>query len=164
VQRFRIVDRDIDAEAVRQAVLGPDPHRNPDGAIIVFHGTVRNRTADRRVEHLEYECYEAMALRQMRAIAGRLEEELEISAISCTHRVGHVGIGEDAMVVAVAAPHRAAALEATARFIAELKRDVPIWKKEHFEGGAVWLGTPENPQGESLIADGLPTDSSECGA
>ncbi len=153
MERFGIVTAPIDAEAVRQAVVGPDPRSNPDGAVILFHGTVRNQTADRRVEHLEYECYEPMALRQMRAIAARLEEELEISAISCIHRVGHVPIGEDAMVVAVAAPHRAAALEATARFIADLKRDVPIWKKEHFEGGAVWLGTPENPQGESLIPE-----------
>lgn len=151
MERFRIVTDKIDADSVRQVLLGPDPQANPDGAVIVFHGTVRNQTADRRVEHLEYECYEPMAIRQMCAIADRLEEELDISAISCTHRIGSVPIGEDAMVVAVAAPHRAAALEATARFIADLKRDVPIWKKEHFEGGAVWLGTPENPQGESLI-------------
>lgn len=153
MERFRIVTERIDAGAVRAAVLGADPQRNPDGAVIVFHGTVRNQTADRRVEHLEYECYEPMALRKMQAIATRLEGELEISAISCTHRVGHVPIGDDAMVVAVAAPHRAAALEATGRFISDLKRDVPIWKKEHFEGGAVWLGTPENPQGESVIPD-----------
>ena len=159
MERFRIVSDAIDAASVRQSVLPADPSANPDGAVVVFHGTVRNQTADRQVQHLEYECYEVMALAQMRTIAARLEEELEISAISCTHRVGHIEIGEDAMVVAIAAPHRAAALEATGRFIADLKRDVPIWKKEHFEGGAVWLGTPENPQGESLIPGG-----EECGA
>jgi molybdopterin synthase catalytic subunit len=88
-----------------------------------------------------------MALAQMERIAQDLEHRLDIGKIACAHRIGRLEIGEDAMVVAVSAPHRAAALQAVAEFITRLKRDVPIWKKEHFEGGAVWVGTPENPQG-----------------
>jgi molybdopterin synthase catalytic subunit len=141
--RFRITDQAIQAEAVRMAVAGP-----ACGAVVVFHGTVRNRTGDRVVEHLEYEAYEPMALQQMERIADAMVAEHGIEALACTHRIGPVPIGEDAMVVAVASPHRAAALAATGDFITRLKQDVPIWKKEHFEGGAVWIGTPEDPQGE----------------
>ncbi len=138
---FRITKEPIDADTVRAAVLGPD-----NGAIVVFHGAVRNRTADRRVEHLEYETYEPMALKQMERIGAEVIERHALSALACTHRVGRLEIGEDAMVVAVSAPHRKAALDAVEDFIARLKQDVPIWKKEHFEGGAVWVGTPDDPQ------------------
>ena len=141
--RFAITREPIAAEAVRAAVLGPE-----SGAVVVFHGAVRDRTLDRRVTYLEYEAYEPMAVRQMEAIAEDLVREHAIAAIACTHRVGRLDIGEDAMVVAVASPHRAAALAATADFIARLKRDVPIWKKEHFVGGALWVGSPDDPQGE----------------
>ena len=141
--RFHIVEGPIDADAVRAAVEDPGC-----GAVVVFHGTVRDRTDDRVVEHLEYEAYEPMAIKQLEALAEAMIAEHGISALACTHRVGPVPIGEDAMVVAVASPHRAAALAATGDFITRLKQEVPIWKKEHFEGGAVWIGTPEDPQGE----------------
>lgn len=140
---FAITDGPIDAEAVRAAVLGPE-----SGAVVVFHGTVRERTLDRHVTYLEYEAYEPMAVAEMERIAIALITEHGLAAIACTHRVGRLDIGDDAMVVAVASPHRAAALAATADFIARLKQDVPIWKKEHFVGGAVWIGSPEDPQGE----------------
>ena len=142
---FLVTTDPIDPAPLRAAVEGP---RN--GAVVMFHGTVRAHTGERRVTRLEYEAYEPMALAQLELIARDLRATHEISALACAHRVGPVEIGEDAMVVAVSAPHRAAALAATAEFIARLKRDVPIWKKEHFEGGAVWIGTPENPQGEGL--------------
>ena len=140
---FRIVEQPIDPEAVRAAVVHPSC-----GAVVVFHGTVRNRTGERVVEHLEYEAYEPMAVKQMQALAEEMVAKHAIAALACTHRIGPVPIGEDAMVVAVASPHRAAALAATGDFITRLKQDVPIWKKEHFEGGAVWIGTPDDPQGE----------------
>lgn len=140
---FQITSGPIDAEPVRQAVLGPE-----SGAVIVFHGTVRERTLDRDVTYLEYEAYEPMAIKQMQAIGDEMIERHGIAAIACSHRIGRLEIGDDAMVVAVASPHRAAALAATADFILRLKQDVPIWKKEHFVGGAVWIGTPEDPQGE----------------
>jgi molybdopterin synthase catalytic subunit len=139
---FRLTDGTIDADAVRRAVLGPG-----NGAVVVFHGAVRDRTADRRVTHLEYEAYEPMAIRQMEAIGAEVAARHGLSALACTHRLGRLEIGEDAMVVAASAPHRAAAFAAVEDFIARLKQDVPIWKKEHFEGGAVWVGTPDDPQG-----------------
>lgn len=142
---FTITTDPIDAERVRAAVLGEG-----NGAVVVFYGTVRNKTADRRVTHLEYEAYEPMALKTMGAIAADLVTEHGISALACAHRIGRLAIGEDAMVVAVSSPHRAAGLAALGDFITRLKRDVPIWKKEHFEGGAVWIGSPENPQGEGV--------------
>ena len=147
MERFRIVRDPIDAEDVRRAVEAPTC-----GAVVVFHGTVRNKTDDRVVEHLEYEAYEPMAIKQMQVLADEMQAKHGIAALACTHRIGPVPIGEDAMVVAVASPHRAAALAATGDFITRLKQDVPIWKKEHFEGGAIWIGTPDDPQGEKARA------------
>lgn len=146
---FAITQEPIDAEALRRAVAGPD-----NGAIVVFHGAVRNHTADRNVNFLEYEAFEPMAIAQMEKIAAEMVAAHGISALACTHRIGRLEIGEDAMVVAVSSPHRAASLNALADFIVRLKQDVPIWKKEHFEGGAIWLGTPENPQGEGQMPAG----------
>ena len=142
---FTITEGPIDAEALRAAVAGPE-----NGAIVVFHGAVRNQTADREVTFLEYEAFEPMAIAQMERIAQELTGAHGLSGLACTHRIGRVEIGEDAMVVAVSSPHRAAALTALGTFIVRLKQDVPIWKKEHFEGGAIWLGTPDNPQGAGL--------------
>jgi len=154
---FHITDRPIDAEAVRTAVLGPG-----NGAVVVFHGAVRNRTGARRVTHLEYEAFEPMAVAGMARIAEALGQEHGIAALACTHRIGRLEIGEDAMVVAVSAPHRAAALAALEAFIVRLKRDVPIWKKEHFEGGAVWVGTPEDPQGHAATPSVGPSTGTDA--
>ena len=146
---FQITSMPIDPDAVRAAVESPSC-----GAVVVFHGTVRNRTGERVVEHLEYEAYEPMAIKQMQVLADEMKAKHGIEGLACTHRIGPVPIGEDAMIVAVASPHRAAALAATGDFITRLKQDVPIWKKEHFEGGAVWIGTPDDPQGEKARAEG----------
>jgi molybdopterin synthase catalytic subunit len=140
---FRITREPIDANELRERVAGPD-----NGAVVVFHGTVRNQTGARTVHFLEYEAFEPMALAEMGRIADDLMAAHGLSALACTHRIGRLGIGDDAMVVAVSSPHREAALAALAAFIVRLKQDVPIWKKEHFEGGAVWVGTPTHPQGE----------------
>ena len=139
---FEIVDEPIDAAAVRAKVLGPE-----NGAVLVFHGAVRQQTADRDVTHLEYEAYGPMALTEMQTIADEVRAATGISALACTHRIGRLEIGDDAMVVAVSSPHRAAALRAVEDFIAALKQRVPIWKKEYLTGGAVWIGTPDDPQG-----------------
>lgn len=138
-----LTEAPIDADAVRRAVAGPSA-----GAVVVFHGTVRDRTGARRVTHLEYEAYPAMALAQMRAIAGEVAATCGLTGLACVHRIGRLLPGDAAVVLATAAPHRAAALEAVERFVVRLKRDVPIWKREHFEDGAVWVGTPDDPQGE----------------
>lgn len=139
---FHVVEGPIDADGVRARV--EHPHA---GAVIVFHGTVRTRTADREVTHLEYEAYGPMAIKQMAALGADLVDAHGLVAVAATHRVGRLEPGEAAVVVAISAPHRAAALAAVDEFLVRLKRDVPIWKKEHFEGGAVWIGTPDDPQG-----------------
>ena len=135
----------IAADEVRRAAAS---NVGEAGAVVVFHGTVRNRTKGRRVTFLEYEAYPEMALAMMETVAKDVAKEYGLTAIACTHRVGRLEIGEDAVVLAVSAPHRGAALAAVEAFVVRLKRDVPIWKKEHFEDGAVWVGSPENPQGE----------------
>jgi molybdopterin synthase catalytic subunit len=143
-----ITEAAIDAEAVRRAV-----EASGAGAVVVFHGTVRDRTRGRRVLFLEYEAYPAMALSEMKRIAEETSKAHGLLALSCVHRIGRLEIGETAVVLATAAPHRRAALAAVEEFISRLKRDVPIWKKEHFEGGAVWVGTPDDPQGERAEAE-----------
>lgn len=109
------------------------------GAVAVFLGTVRDRSRGVRVTHLEYEAYAEMAERRMREIADRLESEHAPARVAMHHRTGDLGIGEIAVVVAAGAPHRDAAFAAARAAIDELKRDVPIWKKEHGEDGAVWI-------------------------
>jgi molybdopterin synthase catalytic subunit len=145
---FAVVEGPIDAEAVRRAVEDP-----ANGAVVLFFGNVRDRTRGRRVTHLVYEAYVPMAVAQMRAIAAEVRERHSVGAVACVHRTGRLGIGETAMVLAVSSPHRAAALRAVEDYVARLKQDVPIWKQEHFEDGAVWVGTPEDPQGERAAAE-----------
>lgn len=140
---FALTTGPIDADAVRAAVT-----TKAAGAVVVFHGTVRERTKDRRVLFLEYEAYPEMAVERMRAVGEEVRREHGLSGIACVHRIGRLELGEAAMVVAVSAPHRKAALLAVEGFVSRLKREVPVWKKEHFLGGAVWVGSEENPQGE----------------
>lgn len=109
------------------------------GGIVVFLGTVRDRSRGKRVTHLEYEAYAEMAESKMREIARRLEKEHAPLRLVMHHRVGDLAIGEIAVVVAAGAPHRDAAFAAARAAIDELKTIVPIWKKEHSEDGAVWI-------------------------
>ena len=90
----------------------------------------------------------------MAAIGAEVTAQHGLSALACVHRTGRLEIGEAAVVVATSAPHRRAALEAVEDYVRRLKEDVPIWKKEHFEGGAVWIGTPEDPQGRGPASKG----------
>lgn len=109
------------------------------GGLSVFIGTVRNQTKGKRVLHLEFEAYEPMAVSEMRKIAERAKERWPVEKMSIHHRVGHLGIGEIAVIIAVATPHRKAAFQACEFAIDTLKETVPIWKKEFFEDGAVWV-------------------------
>ena len=110
------------------------------GAIATFTGTVRARSRDRAVLHLEYEAYEGMAEQVMAELAASLKERYEISGVAIHHRTGRVEIGEASVVIAVAAPHRADALAACREAIDTLKQTVPLWKKEVYEGGEEWIG------------------------
>jgi MoaE-MoaD fusion protein len=110
------------------------------GAIATFLGTVRDRSRDRDVLYLEYEAYEGMAEGVMAELAATLKARHELCEVAIHHRVGRVDIGEASVVIAVSAPHRAAALTACHEAIDELKVTVPLWKKEVYEGGEEWIG------------------------
>jgi len=113
-----------------------------DGAVCVFLGLVRNENGGRPVRHLEYEAYEEMALPLMEAIATECRGRWPVTDVRIVHRLGRLEIGEASVAVAVTAPHRAAAFEACRHAIDTLKATVPIWKKEFYADGAVWLEGP----------------------
>jgi len=110
------------------------------GAIATFIGTTRAHSRGRAVIHLEYEAYEGMAEQVMADLAARLVARHELCKVAIHHRVGRVDIGETSVVIAVSAPHRAAALAACKEAIDELKVSVPLWKKETYVGGEEWIG------------------------
>ena len=109
------------------------------GGIVVFIGTVRNTTAGRRVERLEFEAYGPMAISEMKKIAQQAREKWKVEKIAIHHRAGVLQIGEIPVIIAVATPHRQAAFEACQYCIDTLKKTVPIWKKEIFSDGEVWV-------------------------
>jgi molybdopterin synthase catalytic subunit len=130
----RIVDRPIDPQDTIGAVAGWDA-----GAIATFLGTVRATTEARRVLYLEYEAYAPMAEKAMREIALAMPARFGPCRVAIEHRVGRLELGEISVAIAVASPHRQVALDACREAIERLKTTVPVWKKEHFEGGAVWI-------------------------
>lgn len=109
------------------------------GAIDIFIGTVRNNTQQRRVVRLEYEAYAPMAISEMQKLADQACAKWQIQGIAIHHRVGTLQIGDAAVIIAVSTPHRAEAFEACKWIIDTLKQTIPIWKKEIFEDGAVWV-------------------------
>ncbi len=113
--------------------------RHPeDGAAAVFEGIVRNHSRGRRTLHLDYEAYEEMALKQMDELTKQALAQFAVRDIALIHRLGRLQIGETSVLIVVAAAHRGPAFDACRWLIDTLKRTVPIWKKEHFEDGAVW--------------------------
>lgn len=113
--------------------------RPEDGAVIVFEGVVRNNTKGRRTLFLDYECYEEMAILQMAQIGREIASQFAIGRLGMIHRLGRLEIGEASVSILATAPHRKPAFDAALEGINRLKREVPIWKKEHFEDGAVWV-------------------------
>ncbi|MFK7809598.1 MAG: molybdenum cofactor biosynthesis protein MoaE [Saprospiraceae bacterium] len=109
------------------------------GGLAVFIGTVRNQTKGKKVVKLEFEAYEPMAISEMQKIATATVERWGVKRMAIHHRVGRLEIGEIAVVIAVATPHRKAAFAACEYAIDTLKETVPIWKKEFFEDGEVWV-------------------------
>jgi molybdopterin synthase catalytic subunit len=116
-----------------------------DGAIVTFLGVTRNHNEGRQVSYLEYEAFQPMAEQQIAVIIAEMQSKWEIGRVAVAHRTGRVDIGQTSMVLAVGAPHRRPAFEAALYFVDRLKEVVPIWKKEHFQGGEVWIG--ETPGG-----------------
>ena len=132
---FRLTPDPIDVEAVIAEVA--DDHA---GAIATFLGTTRIESRGRTVVHLEYEAYEGMAENVMAEIAEASRRRYELCKVAMAHRIGRVGIGETSVAIAVSAPHREHALAACKEAIDTLKVDVPLWKKEIYEGGEEWIG------------------------
>ena len=129
----------IQAEAIRPEDLLAAVRGDGDGAEALFVGAVRNHNEGRRVLYLEYHAYPEMARRQLESLARELSEEFGTGRVAIVHRVGTLEIGEISVVIAVAAPHRREALAACAAAIDRIKERVPVWKKEYFEGGSVWI-------------------------
>lgn len=109
------------------------------GGMVVFIGTVRNQTKGKPVIRLEFEAFEPMAISEMKKIAQQIIEKWAVNKVSIHHRIGVLGITDIAVVIAVSTPHRSAAFEACQYAIDTLKETVPIWKKEIFDDGEVWV-------------------------
>lgn len=138
---FELTTEVIDVGAVARRIVLPEC-----GATVTLDGYARKWTAGRETDYLVYEAYESMALSELNKIGAEAHKKFEIAHVGIVHRTGRLEIGETSVVIAVSAPHRRAAFEACEWLIKELKRTVPIWKKEVFQDGEVWV------EGEEGIA------------
>ena len=121
-----------------------------DGAITSFAGLVRDHNQGRRVEFLEYEAYEPLAVRALQLIVDEAKGSWPSARMGIHHRTGRLEIGEASIIIAAASPHRSEAFAACRYAIERVKQIVPIWKHEHFEGGDVWLeGSTADPTDEA---------------
>jgi len=131
---FALTRQPINTRKIAERLLEAE-----NGAIVTFEGVARNNTNGRRTHYLDYECYEPMAMKVMARIGAQIAADYAIRRIAMVHRLGRLLIGETSVVVMVSAPHRQAAFAAVQAGIDQLKRQVPIWKKEHFADGEVWV-------------------------
>jgi MoaE-MoaD fusion protein len=131
---FALTRHAIDTRAAIARVLS-----GAEGAVATFEGTVRNNTKGRATRCLDYECYESMALKTMLQIGLEIVGQYEVGRIVMVHRLGRLLIGETSVAIIVTAPHRGPAFDAAREAIDRLKKRVPIWKKEHFVDGEVWV-------------------------
>ncbi len=135
-EHIELVEQPIDVNAVLQRVRHAQA-----GAVVLFLGTVRDNNRGRHVKFLEYEAYQAMARKEMRRVAEEAQRRWLLLGIAIVHRLGHLETGDISVAIAVASGHRKEAFEAARFAIDTLKHTVPIWKKEVWAGGAVWIGS-----------------------
>jgi molybdopterin synthase catalytic subunit len=135
---LRIVHRRIDLAALDRAVRDAKA-----GAVVTFVGTTRNENAGRRVRRLEYEALASMATKEMRTLATTAKKRWRLRKVAMVHRIGVVPVGEASVAIAVSSGHRAEAFAACHWLIDRLKEIVPIWKKEHYRGGEIWIGAQQ---------------------
>ncbi len=147
---FELTKDPIDVGAVARRVVLPEC-----GATVTLDGYAREWTRGRQTLHLVYEAYAPMAMSELQRLGREAHERFEIAHIGIVHRTGRTEIGETSVVIAVSAPHRRAAFEACEWAIRELKRTVPIWKKEIFADGEVWVEGEHSLPGE--VKPALPT-------
>jgi molybdopterin converting factor subunit 1 len=131
---FALTRDPVDGSALARRLL-----RGEDGAFVNFEGVARNNTKGRPTRFLDYECYEPMAVKMMAQIGGEIAASFAIGRIAMVHRLGRIETGETSVAVVVTAPHRKPAFEAALEGINRLKRTVPVWKKEYFVDGEVWV-------------------------
>jgi molybdopterin converting factor subunit 1 len=131
---FALTRDPVDTREISAALL-----RGEDGAVVTFDGVVRNNSKGRRTRYLDYECYEPMAIKILADLGRDIASSHAIGRIAIVHRLGIMNIGETSVAIVVTAPHRKPAFEAALEGINRLKRTVPIWKKEYFEDGEVWV-------------------------
>jgi len=131
---IRIVESKIDREEIVQSVSTPE-----SGAIATFDGTVRNHSREKPVTYLHYEAFPEMALKELEKIRAEAMQRWPLNGMAIVHRVGRMEIGESSVFIAVSSAHRKDAFEACRFAIDTLKTTVPIWKKEHYQDGEVWI-------------------------
>lgn len=131
---IEITDQPIDKNKIMSAAESLEA-----GALNIFIGTVRAKTADKKVIRLEYECYEPMAVSEIQKIFEEASQRWPILKVAISHRIGVLQLGDEAVVLAVSTPHRKESFEACQFIIDTLKQTVPIWKKEVYEGGEEWV-------------------------
>jgi molybdopterin synthase catalytic subunit len=131
---FELTTNPLDIGQIARRVVPPEC-----GATVTLDGYVRQFTKGRETLHLFYEAYEPMALKEMEKLIKAAKDQFEISSVGIVHRLGKLEIGETSVVISAAAPHRKAAFAACEWLIRELKRTVPIWKKEVYGDGEVWV-------------------------
>jgi len=122
-----------------------DARSDGDGAVVLFLGTVRDTNIGRKVHYLEYYAYTGMAESELRRLVAETQQKFEIGRVAIVHREGRLEIGEVSVAIAVASAHREQGLDACRYLIDTLKKTVPIWKKEFFEGGDSWIEGPPSP-------------------
>jgi len=131
---FELTTEPIDIGEASRRIVPPEC-----GATVTLDGYVREFTGEKKTLYLIYEAYESMALKEMEKLGIRAREHFDLTNIGIVHRLGKLAIGETSVIVTVAAPHRKAAFEACSWLISELKRTVPIWKKEFYSDGSKWI-------------------------
>lgn len=132
-----VTEKPLDAAAILESVRSPGA-----GAVVTFDGRVREVSKGRKVTHLVYEAYTSMALQELDKLARESKERWPLEEVSIVHRIGRIEIEESSVFIAVSSAHRADAFAACRFLIDTIKEVVPIWKKEYFEDGAVWVEGP----------------------
>lgn len=144
----------LDIEPLMGAVSDRGADSGADGAVATFLGLVRNHNAGRVVRHLEYEGYEPLAIRAFERIAAEVHDRWPGVKLALHHRLGRIDIGQPSVAIAAAAAHRADAFAACRYTIERVKQIAPIWKREFFEGGDVWIeGATADPDDERARAE-----------
>jgi molybdopterin synthase catalytic subunit len=148
---FQVTTEPLDVTRAAAAVSAADC-----GAVATFIGLVRDHNAGRRVLYLDYECYEPLAIKAFERIAAEAREQWPAARLAIAHRTGALQIGEASVVIAAGSAHRADAFSACRYAIERIKQIAPIWKREYFEGGDVWIeGATADPDNAHARRDAL---------